>query len=260
MQIADLGDVQLHCKVEGEGAPLVFANSLMTDFRMWDRLVSLLPGGLRIIRYDKRAHGLSSMPPGPYVMDQLVTDLERLLSHLGVSRAVVVGLSVGGLIAQGLAARRPDLLAGVVLSNTAGKISTQEVWDGRFAAVRAGGTEAIADATMQRWFPQPFRDSPEGRAWRTMFVRQMPEAFLYVGNAIAGADFRASTARLTLPVLGIGGSEDGSTPTAGLVETLAGVASARVHEIKGAGHLACVDGAAEYARALTGFLREIKYI
>lgn len=67
MHIADLGDVQLHYRVDGDpdGAPLVFANSLGTDLRLWDPVLPLLPKGLKIIRYDKRGHGLSSAPPAP---------------------------------------------------------------------------------------------------------------------------------------------------------------------------------------------------
>ena len=98
MKIARLGDVALHWREDGDpgGAPVVFANSLGTDLRLWDDIVPLLPPGLRIIRYDKRGHGLSSCPPAPYSMGALVTDAERLLEHLGVRACVFVGLSIGG--------------------------------------------------------------------------------------------------------------------------------------------------------------------
>ena len=124
MHIADLGDVGLHYRIDGDpdGAPLVFANSLGTDMRLWDLILPHLPKGLRIIRFDKRGHGLSSQPPGPYSMGSLVRDAERLLDHLAVRDCVFVGLSIGGMIAQGLAVKRMDQVRALVLSNTAAKI------------------------------------------------------------------------------------------------------------------------------------------
>ena len=67
MKIATLGDVRIHYREDGDpsGAPVVFANSLGTDLRLWDDVVPLLPKGLRLIRYDKRGHGLSACPPAP---------------------------------------------------------------------------------------------------------------------------------------------------------------------------------------------------
>ena len=105
MLMADLGDLCLHYRIDGdpEGAPVVFANSLGTDLRLWDKVVALMPPGLKLIRYDMRGHGLSDAPPAPYAMGALVRDLERLLDHLAVRDAVLVGLSIGGMVAQGLA-------------------------------------------------------------------------------------------------------------------------------------------------------------
>jgi 3-oxoadipate enol-lactonase len=257
MQVADLGTVKLHYSDEGEGAPVVFINSLMTDYRMWDRLVARLPAGYRVIRYDKRAHGLSSAPPAPYKMDELVDDLARLLDHLEVRGAVIVGLSIGGLIAQGLAVARPDLVKAVCLSNTAAKIATAEVWETRFKAVREGGLDAIVDATIERWFPAEFRTKPEVSAWRTMFLRQTPDAFLGCGKAISETDFTESTARLQIPVLGIGATHDGSTPAELLRETVSSVKGGRFHLIEGAGHVPCIDAPDEYAKVLSGFLAEV---
>jgi 3-oxoadipate enol-lactonase len=257
MQVADLGTVRLHYSDEGNGAPVVFVNSLMTDFRMWDRLVARLPAGYRIIRYDKRAHGLSSALPPPYRMDELVDALARLLDHLGVRDAIIVGLSIGGLIAQGLAVARPDLVRALCLSNTGARIATAEVWEARFAAVREGGLEAIVDATMERWFPPGFRSRPEASAWRTMFLRQTPDAFLGCGKAISETDFTESTARLGVPVLGIGATHDGSTPAELLRATVASVAGGRFHLIEGAGHLPCIDAPDEYARVLSAFFAEV---
>ncbi|RMD92533.1 MAG: 3-oxoadipate enol-lactonase [Alphaproteobacteria bacterium] len=258
MLIADLGDVRLHYRDEGprDGPAVVFSNSLGTDLRLWDKILPHLPGGLRIIRYDKRGHGLSSCPPAPYSMGALVGDAERLMDHLGLSDAVFVGLSIGGMIAQGLAVKRPDLVRAMVLSNTAAKIGTREMWEERINAVREGGIEALADAVMERWFSRAFRTTPELEAWRNMLTRQPAEGYIGCSAAISGTDFFTSTAGLTLPTLAIAGSEDGSTPPDLVRETAALIPHSHFEIIRGAGHLPCVEKPRDYARLLTAFLAE----
>src|SRR5210317_912433 len=125
-----LGDVTLHYRIEGDadGMPVVFANSLGTDFRLWDKIIPRLPPGLRILRFDKRGHGLSSCPEGDYSMDELVEDTARLLQALDISNCLFVGLSIGGLIAQGLASRYPQLLRAMVVSNSAARIGDDSLW------------------------------------------------------------------------------------------------------------------------------------
>ncbi len=262
MQIADLGDVQLHYRIDGpeDGAPVVFANSLGTDMRLWDPILPYLPEGLRLIRYDKRGHGLSSCPPAPYSMGNLVSDVERLLDHLGVKDCLFVGLSIGGMIAQGLAVKRLDLVRAMVLSNTGAKIGTKEMWADRIAAVEQGGIEALADPVMERWFSKTFRATPELQLWRTMLTRQPDAGYAGCSAAISGTDFYSTTAGLRLPVLGIAGSEDGSTPPDVVRETVDLVPGSKFHLIRGAGHLPCVEKPEEYAKVLTGFMRDTGHI
>ena len=259
MKIFDTGDVRLHYRVDGpdDGAPVVFSNSLGTDLRLWDPILPLLPAGLRIIRYDKRGHGLSSCPSGPYSMGSLVTDVEKLMDHLNVKDSVFVGLSIGGMTAQGLAVKRLDLVRAMVLSNTGAKIGTPDMWDERIAAVKAGGIEALADAVMERWFSEGFRKTPELELWRNMLVRGEDDGYAGCSSAISGTDFFTTTATLRLPTLGIAGSEDGSTPPDMVRELTEIVPGADYHLIRGAGHLPCVENPGEYARVLVQFLAKI---
>jgi 3-oxoadipate enol-lactonase len=262
MQLADLGDVRLHYRIDGpeDGAPVVFANSLGTDFRLWDKILPLLPPGLRILRYDKRGHGLSNCPAPPYQMGQLVTDIERLMDHTGFRDAVFVGLSIGGMIAQGLATKRTDLVRAAVLSNTGAKIGTRDMWDDRIAAVKSGGIEALADAVMERWFSKPFRETAELDLWRNMLVRQPADGYMGCSAAIAGSDFYSTTAALRLPVLGIAGSEDGATPPDLVRETVELVPGSKFHLIRRAGHLPCVEEPSEYAEVLGNFLKAVGHV
>lgn len=262
MLMADLGDVQLHYRIDGDpdGAPVVFGNSLGTDLRLWDKVLPLLPAGLKFIRYDKRGHGLSSLPRGPYTMGALVRDAEALMDFLNVRNCVFVGLSIGGLIAQGLAVKRTDQIRAMVLSNTGAKIGTVEMWDDRIAAVKAGGIEALADGIMERWFSRAFRDTDEFNAWRNMLVRQPAEGYAGCSAAISGTDFYTPTSGLRLPVLGIAGDEDGSTPPDLVRETVDLVPGSKFHLVHGAGHLPCVEQPEDYAAALTAFLQDVGHV
>ena len=262
MKIFDTGDVRLHYRVDGpeDGAPVVFANSLGTDMRLWDPILPMLPEGLRIIRYDKRGHGLSSCPPAPYSMGALITDVERLLDFLGVRQCVFVGLSIGGMIGQGLATKRLDLVRAMVLSNTAAKIGNPDMWAERIATVEKDGIESLADAVMERWFAADFRARPELELWRNMLVRQPDAGYMGCSAAISGTDFYTPTSGLRLPTLGIAGSEDGSTPPDLVRETVELIPGSKFQLMRNAGHLPCVEQPADYAKHLTDFMVDIGHL
>ena len=262
MRVVDLDGLRLHYRDEGDqaGPAIVFANSLGTDLRLWDKVVPLLPRGLRVIRFDKRGHGLSDCPPGPYKMGELVTDAERLLDRLAVRECLFVGLSIGGMIAQGLAVKRHDLVRAMVLSNTAAKIGTAELWADRIRGVETGGIESLADAVMERWFSAAFRRTPELAIWRNMLVRQPAAGYAGCSHAIAGTDFYTTTAALRLPTLGIAGSEDGSTPPDLVRETVDLVPGSKFHLIRRAGHLPPVEAPEEYAEIITRFIAETGHV
>ncbi|WP_299656128.1 3-oxoadipate enol-lactonase [uncultured Tateyamaria sp.] len=262
MHMADLGDVRLHYRIDGpeDGAPVVFVNSLGTDMRLWDPILPLLPDGLRILRFDKRGHGLSTCPPAPYSMGALVSDCEALMDMHGFKEVLFVGLSIGGLIAQGLAVKRLDLMRALVLSNTGAKIGTKAMWDERIQGVKTDGIESLADAVMERWFARDFLQSTDLELWRNMLARQEDEGYAGCSAAISGTDFYATTATLRLPTLGIAGSEDGSTPPDLVRETVDLIPGSQFHLIRKAGHLPCVDQPEEYARVLTDFMRATGHI
>jgi 3-oxoadipate enol-lactonase len=258
MHIADLGDIALHYRVDGPetGPPVVFANSLGTDMRLWDPILPLLPPGLRIIRYDMRGHGQSDVPPAPYAMGTLISDIEGLLDHLGVRDCLFVGLSIGGMIAQGLAVKRLDLVRAMVLSNTAAKIGQPSLWQERIAGVRAGGVAALTDAILTRWFSTAFLSDPRLPYWRDMVLATPDEGYVGCCAAIAGTDFYTPTSGLRLPTLGIAGSEDGSTPPDLVRETVGLIPGSRFVLLRKAGHLPHVEQPEAYAAALTEFIRD----
>lgn len=260
MKIATVNSVRLHYADEGprDGLPLVFANSLGTDFRVWDPLLPHLPAGLRIVRYDMRGHGLSDAPEGDYFMGDLVADAAGLIDQVVGGPVVLVGLSIGGVVAQGLAAERPDLLRAIVLSNTAAKIGTEAMWAERIAAVRAGGIAALEAPILERWFSNRFRTdrTDELVGWRHMLKRTPACGYVGCCAAVAQSDLHESNARLRLPTLAIAGSEDGSTPPDLVRETAEGIAGASFAIIRGAAHIPCVEAPEEMARLIDSFLKE----
>ncbi|MEM9434723.1 MAG: 3-oxoadipate enol-lactonase [Pseudomonadota bacterium] len=262
MARVSFGDITLN--VEDSGTPdapaVVFSNSLGTTLHMWDPVIPFLPEGLRLIRYDRRGHGLSDTPDAPYTMGQLVRDTERVVEHCQAKDIVFVGLSIGGLVAQGLATKRPDLVRAMVLSNTGAKIGTPQMWQERIDDIGKNGLEWAADAVMERWFSEEFRASPELDTWRQMLVDTPLTGYLGCSAAIAGTDFFSATAALTLPTLAIAGTADGSTPPDLVRETGALIEGSSFHLIRGAGHLPCIERPEEYGRVLTQFFREAGHI
>ncbi len=259
MAFARVNNVVLHHEVRGpRHAPaVVFANSLGTDFRIWNALLAHLDDNHRVILYDKRGHGLSEATPAPYRLDDHVDDLAALLDHLEVTGATIIGLSVGGMIAQGLAAKRADLVSALVLMDTAHKIGTAEMWNARIDTVTSQGIEAMADAIMERWFTPTYRvaDNPDFVGYTAMLARTTTDGYAGTCAALRDADLTRSTAALKIPVLCVVGDQDGSTPPDLVRSTADLIDGARFEIIEGAGHLPCIERPAKTARLLQDFLR-----
>lgn len=257
-----LPDLRLNADLTGPsgGAPLVLIHALGTSAAIWDDLVPLLPPTLRILRFDLRGHGASDVPPAPYAMGALIRDAERLMDHFALKDAVILGLSIGGLIAQGLAVKRMDLVRGMILSNTAAKIGRPEQWQDRITAVRAGGMAALHDATMDRWLGRKWRENPALPRLSRLFLSTDPEGWAGCAAAIAGTDFYETTATLTLPTLAIAGANDSSTPPDLIRETAELIKGHRFALIRGAGHIPPVERPAEYAAIVAQFLAGIGHV
>ncbi|MEL7153843.1 MAG: 3-oxoadipate enol-lactonase [Pseudomonadota bacterium] len=250
----------LHYAVDGDpnGSAIVFSNSLGTDFRIWNQVVARLPDTLRIVRYDKRGHGLSDLGQTPWGMAGHVADLAGLLDHLDIKDAVVCGLSVGGMITQGLAAGRPDLVKAMILCDTGARIGTPDMWQDRVEIARTKGLEAMADAVMERWFTAEFRaNDPSFPIWRNMLCRTTPEGYAGTCQAIADTDLIESTSRLRLPCLGLCGDKDLATPPDLVRETVSLVPGSMFNLIRNAGHVPCVEQPDATAEAIRVFLGDL---
>ena len=256
-----LSDLRLNARLEGPAsAPaLVFAHALGTNQSIWDSALSHLPG-YRTLTYDHRGHGASDVPAAPYAMGALVRDAERLMDHFEMKDAVFIGVSLGGLVAQGLAVKRLDLVRALVLSNTAAKIGSPELWAARTAQIRAEGMEAYAPAALQRQLGPRWHDSPHMPYLRRLITSTDPEGWAGCAAAIGGSDFYTTTAALRLPALVIAGTNDGTTPPDLVRETAELIPGHRFHLMRGVGHLPMVEKPAEYAALLRGFLTGIGHV
>ncbi len=245
MKFVKANGLVIHFSDQGrrDGPPLVFINSLGCDFRIWNEVAEILAPDFRILTYDKRGHGLSESGPDKNDIADYARDLAALLNVVGVGRATIVGLSIGGLIAQELYRQSPERVAALVLCDTAAKIGTDEVWDQRIGEVERGGIEALADAVMERWFTAHFRAarSIELAGMRAMLTRTPRQGYLAACGALKRADLRPYAGRIQAPTLCLVGDQDGSTPPALVKETAALIPGSRFEIIEGAGHLPNVE-------------------
>jgi 3-oxoadipate enol-lactonase len=263
VQFTRIGEIVIHYQIFGSGSGkplLVFSNSLGTDFRIWRDVVIRLADSFTILTYDKRGHGLSDVGGAPYSIDDHVGDLAGLLDQLALGPAVVCGLSVGGVIAQGLMQRRPDLVRALILCDTAHKIGDAAMWNSRIASVQGeGGIASIAEAILSRWFTARYRaEEPVAMAgWRNMLVRQPAAGYAGTCAALRDADYTEFAKTIAVPTLCIVGDEDGSTPPSLVLELARLIPGARYEVISGSGHIPCVEQPeilSEMIRAFVGLL------
>lgn len=247
---------QIYARCDGPtaGPTLVLSNSLGTTIHLWDHILPLLPDGLQVLRYDMRGHGRSDVPDGAYTMGQLVSDAEAVCDAFAVKDAMFLGLSVGGMVAQGLAVKRPDLIRALVLACTAAKIGNPQFWAERIDDVTANGMNAASDAILQRWFGRDFYSTLAIAPWQKMLGACSVTGYTGVCAAIAGTDFYTPTSGLRVPTLGIAGSEDGSTPADMVRETVDLIPGSQFAVIRRAGHLPCVERPEAFADHIAAFI------
>ena len=214
--------------------------------------------GHGFLAFDYSGHGLSDGPPAPYSMGAMVRDVEAILDHLDLRDVMICGLSLGGMIAQGLAVKRLDQIRTLVLAGTAAKIGMPKLWEDRSEAVRKHGLDALADEIAKHWFLRKGRDflSPAGLPqWREMLVDTPVEGYCGTIAALSGTDFFTPTSGLRLPALGICGVDDRATPPDLMRETLDLIPGSDFKIIRRAGHLCCVEQPEQFARHLSDFIQ-----
>jgi 3-oxoadipate enol-lactonase len=261
----DVNGTTLHYEITGPlGAPVVaLSNSLATDLRMWDPQTGPLSAHYCILRYDTRGHGQSPPTAGPYGMEQLADDWAALLDKLGVRRAHLVGLSLGGMTAQVIAARRPDLVASLCLVATscAPPMASRAAWHRRAEEARgipALGDE-VAEAMLDRWLTRRFRRHHPANAAlvRAMILGTPPEGYAGCCDAIAGLDMCGRLGGLRAPVWVVAGEEDPGTTVEDAERIQDGIPGAELTVLPHARHLLNWDPEAAFTPLLLAWLARV---
>lgn len=240
-RVVETRGATLRCKDEGptEAPTLVLSSSLGTSLEMWDRQVPRLSSFFRVVRYDHRGHGGSSAPAGRYTIDDLGNDVLDLLDALGVEKAALCGLSLGGMAAMWLAAHHPSRVSSIVVACSAPVLGPKQTWYERADTVRRDGAGSLLPALTERWFPPevPGRRPDLVREVGAMLERCDAEGYASCCAAIAEMDLRPVLAGIDAPALVIGGAYDPVTPPSGVLELASELRGALV-VLRDSSHLA----------------------
>jgi 3-oxoadipate enol-lactonase/4-carboxymuconolactone decarboxylase len=249
-------DLTVHVLQDGppNGAPLVLLHSLGTNAHVWDEQAAVLSRSFRVIRPDMRGHGLTTCTPGPYAIEGLADDLKALLDVLGVAKAHIGGVSIGGLIAQAFAAAHGEMVASLILVDTALSIPPAQPWFDRAKKVRAEGLASIEDMVIARWVTPAFMEAPATYGLRAMLTRTPDEGYAAGCEAVGAADLSASTAGLKIPALVIVGAQDAATPVASAEALQAAIAGSSLIVLENAAHIPQAEQPEAVTAAMTKFL------
>jgi 3-oxoadipate enol-lactonase len=259
MPVIDADGCPLWVEVEGpvRAPALMLSNSLGTTLHMWDAQVAAFAQRFHVVRYDRRGHGKSGVPDGPYTMERLGRDALAIADGLGLATFNWCGLSMGGMEGQWLGAHAPARIGRLVLANTVCHYPDPRYWNERIAAVRASGLAPLADRIMSLWFSQDFRARAPALVapLRDMLAATPLEGYLACGAAIRDMDHRDLLPRIRAPTLVIAGRLDQATPLQAAQLIHNRIAGAKLTVLETA-HLSNVEQPRAFADAVLGFLAD----
>jgi 3-oxoadipate enol-lactonase len=247
---------------DGGSAPLVLSHALGLDLHMWDALAAQLASDNHpVLRYDHRGHGGSATPAGPYSMDDLVDDAARVIREWGRGPVVWVGLSMGGMVGQGLAIKHPDLVKGLVLANTGSQYpeAAKAMWKQRIETVESKGLEAIADMVMERYYSADFRaaNADAVATSRSRVVRTDAAGYAASCHAVAAVDWLGRLKTIRCPTLIIAGALDVGAPVAMSQAIADRIPGSELVVFEQASHLSVAEQPALFTAALQTFLKRV---
>jgi 3-oxoadipate enol-lactonase len=257
MPVIQSNGCPINVEVEGpENAPvLILSNSLGTTLHMWDGQVAPFIKHFRLVRFDRRGHGKSGLPKGPYSMEMLGRDVLAIMDGLGIRQANWCGLSMGGMEGMWLGANAPERFERLVLSNTSSYFADKKGWNDRLALVRDKGVPAFAAPNMERWFTKGFRErDPQAIAgMQAMFAATPLDGYIACGEAVRDMDHRDLLPRVKPPTLVIIGRHDPATvPEAG--EYICKNIPGAEHFMIDAAHISNIEQPQQFNDAVLGFL------
>lgn len=251
------GRPSLEIVEQGQGPALVLGHALGVDLRMWDEVADDLARDHLVLRYDHRGQGASDVPPGPYTMDELVDDAAALIRARGIGPLVYVGLSMGGMVALGLAIKHPALVSGIVVANSGARYpeAARAAWAQRIASVEAQGLAAVVDATMERWFTPGFRATrPEVvERFRHAVLAADPAGYVASCHAVVGVDWLDRLGAIRCPALVIAGALDAGAPPEFAQAIAERIAGAQLQVWPDVAHMSAIEQPERFVGAVRGF-------
>lgn len=259
MPFCNRAEGRLYYELENSrGLPvLVLSNSLGTTCGMWQPQMRALSEHFSVLRYDARGQGQSSVPAGPYTMDQLGSDVQSLLDHLKLPRVHFCGLSMGGMVGQWLAIHAPDRIDKLVLCNTAAQIGTVDLWNQRMETVGVEGMSSIVPTVRDRWFTADFCAShpSEVAAAGSMLQASDPAGYAACCAAIRDMDFRKNVESIKAPTLIVFGRQDRVTTSEDAHFLAQHIAGAKTLVLEAA-HLSNIEAAESFNQGILQFLKQ----
>ena len=261
MPYLTVNGLQTYCQMEGSGPTVVLIHGLGSCADDWLLQTPVLAASFAVLTLDLRGHGRSGKPPGPYTVAQMGDDVAALMDTLDTGPAHVVGLSLGGLVAQALAAEHPELVRSLVLVNTFARLRPEGLrgwllFARRGLSLLGGGIEKQAQVIATSMFPRPDQDEI-----RQLVIERLssndPRAYRAAMWAALRFDGRRLAARIRVPTLVIAGDQDTTVSMTAKRELAAGIDGARLEIVAGSGHVTPIDDADEFNRLLVEFLMEI---
>jgi 3-oxoadipate enol-lactonase len=261
---ARLGAAELAYEVRGDGPTVLFLHAFPLGLALWDDQALSLSATHRVVRFDARGFGGSPPGDGPLTMERIADDAVGILDHLGLSRAVVVGLSMGGYAAFAMVRRHPQRLRGLVLADTKAGADTDEARRNRSLLaerVLKEGAEAAAEVMVPKLLgPSTQRDRPPVVARvRAMILGNPPRGIADALHGLASrADSTSTLREVRVPTLVVCGDEDSLTPVEEAEALQRGIPGSRLALIPQAGHLSNLENPAAFNGALQAFLGDFR--
>jgi 3-oxoadipate enol-lactonase len=257
MPTIDSNGCPINVVIEGpEHAPvLMLSNSLGTTHAMWEPQVAAFTQHFRLLRFDRRGHGGSGVPKGPYTMERLGRDALAILDGLGLKKASWCGLSMGGMEGMWLGANAPERFERLVLCNTSSYFPDKKLWNDRLAFAREKGLAALAGPNMERWFTKDFRErEPKTIARMTeMFTATPLDGYIACGEAVRDMDHRPLLPKVAVPTLVVAGRHDPATTLEACQYVCDNIPGASFAVLEAA-HISNVEQPAAFSNAVLEFL------
>ncbi|MCA1326711.1 3-oxoadipate enol-lactonase [Herbaspirillum sp. alder98] len=252
---------RLHYTLEGPaGAPvLVLSNSLGTSLSMWQGQAEALRTQWRVLRYDTRGHGRSTIAglaaDAAFTLEQLGRDVIGLMDSLEIERAHFCGISMGGITGLWLGVHAPERLLSLTVANSAARIGNADAWNTRAQQVVEKGMTELAAGAPGRWFTNGFtaRSPALVNAMTDELATSSATGYAACCRALASADLRDEIAGIKLPTLVIAGRDDPVTTVADAQFMCERIDAARYVEVP-ASHLSNIEAPSEFTHALSDFL------